>query len=314
MDTVKLSHQPGFRRLILLWMTAASILFAVFAPLGARAQSLPDVYHPTAQRAVQDYLTYQGQCWTWMRRIVLETTGRTIGFGYVSGFYEAGATEVPLSDVRQGDIIQIADDENAGPGVDYPGLHTALVLEAFGDGTFTIIDSNSKWDGIVRLRYNYDPIASANRYVGLEVHAWRIPLDGGSGSTTQPSPTPTPEPTVIPEAESFSVGDTAVVATDGGCLNLREAPALSGAKLDCLAQGSQVTVFSEVIDADGWAWVAVQTGAGQTGWVASQYLSPAASEPEPAAEPSPTATPTPEANRSDALPIHRVVVPALSVS
>ena len=336
MDTEILSRQRSFRRLILLWVMAASISVAVLAPLSARAESLPVASHPTAQRALQDYLTYQGQCWTWMRQIVFETTGRTIGFGYVSGFYEAGATEVPLSEARQGDIIQIADDQNAGPGVEYPGLHTALVLEAFGDGTFTIIDSNSKWDGIVRLRYDYDPIASANRYVGLEVHAWRIPLDGESGATASPSPTPaaeptdTPEPTVIPEAGRFSVGDSAVVTTDSGCLNLREAPSLAAAKLDCLAPGVQVVVLSEVVQADGWAWVAIRTDDGRSGWVASQYLAPApppqpagtppptaSSTPyasEPAEEPSPTATPDADVGQAEAPPPHRVVMPALSVS
>jgi Bacterial SH3 domain len=303
-------------------MIAASLIVAVLAPIGARAQSLPELTHPTVQRAMQDYLTYQGQCWPWMRQIVLETTGRTIGFGYVSGFYEAGAIEVPLSEARQGDIIQIADDQNAGPGVDYPGLHTALVVEAFGDGTFTIIDSNSKWDGVVRLRYNYDPIASANRYVGLEVHAWRIPLDGGGEPATQPSPTPTPspEPVEVPEAESFSVGDSAVVATDSGCLNLRNAPSLTGVKLDCLAQGSPVVVVSNVIEADGWAWVAVQTGDGQAGWVASQYLSPSAPQPASSETPPPaTSIPEPTATPSstpvaDAPATHRVVVPLLSVN
>ena len=275
-------------RMIPLWVVALLAVAIPVVPRQAQAETLPDIHHPTAQRAMQDYLTYQGQCWPWMRQIVYESTGNLMGFGYVSGFYEGGASEVPLSEAQQGDVIQIADDQNAGPGVDYIGLHTALVLERFEDGTFTVIDSNSKWDGIVRIRYNYDPIASANRYTGLEVHAYRFPLEGapppattesGSDPTSTPTPTASPEPP--PPAVQFELGDHVVVSTDSGCLNLRAQPVLSGERISCLAQGTRAVVLSDAVQADGWTWVAISTEDGEAGWVASEYLAMApASEPD----------------------------------
>ena len=362
MDAVRQPRQLRIRRLIPVWVIAAFAVLFILVPVGARAETLPATYHPTAQRAMQDYLTYQGQCWPWMRQIVQESTGRTMGFGYITGFLEAGAAEVPLHEAAQGDIIQIADDQNAGPGVDYPGLHTALVLEAFPDGTFTIIDSNSKWDGVVRIRYDYDPIASANRYSGLEVHAWRIPLEGESPSITPsatvtpipptvtpipptgtpvpptgtpvaPTATPVP-PTTIPEADTFDVGDDVVVSADGSCLNLRDVPSLSGAKLTCLVEGTSLEVLSEVVEADGWAWVAVRAPGGQAGWVASQYLVLAVPEPtaapsttpasvtatatpvppteEATVVPSPSPSPTPVDEQPTQQPTHRAVIPFLA--
>ena len=349
MDAAIRSTQLRVARLIPLWVIAAFAILVSVLPGDASADALPETYHPTAQRALRDNLTYQGQCWTWVRQIVFETTGRTMGFGYVSGFYEAGAVEVPLSEAVQGDIIQIADDQNAGPGVDYPGLHTALVLTRFEDGTFTIIDSNSKWDGIVRIRYDYDPVASANRFSGLEVHAYRIPLEGGdpppqtpsptstttatitstatptstASSTVPPSQTATPEPTEIPEADRFNLGDKILVTTDGGCLNLRGAPTLAGQKLGCLAEGSSATVLSDVVHEDGWAWVAVQSEDGQAGWVASEYLSALTAGPPPPPEPETTETPSPGTSTPEPSPtptpdqpppLHRAVIPFLAVT
>ena len=299
MDALHMTNQLRRRRLIPLAIAIATVLVAISLPGAARAQTLPELTHPAAQRAMQDHLTYQGECWPWIRQIVQESMGRTIGFGYVSGFYEAGATEVPLSEAQQGDVIQIADDENAGPGVDYPGLHTGLVLERFDDGTFTIIDSNSQWDGVVRIRYGYDPIASANRYSGLEVHAYRIPTDGEF--------VPIP-PTEAPEPETFSVGDTAVVTPGGGCLNLRSDATLAGSIVTCLPEGAELTVLSEPVEADGWAWVAVHLSDGAAGWVASEYLSQTASvAPAAELEPEPDEEPEPE-------PVYRRVIPLLAVS
>jgi uncharacterized protein YgiM (DUF1202 family) len=68
----------------------------------------------------------------------------------------------------------------------------------------------------------------------------------------------------------FDAGATAHVNTD--VLRLRSAPAMSGAVLADLPQGTTLTVTGMPVGADGYTWYPVTTSAGTAGWVAGMYL------------------------------------------
>lgn len=258
------------------------------------ALEAPEPTHPIAQRALRDLGSYQGECWPWVRVVVFEATGHQMGFGYRDGFFDGGAEEIPLDEATEGDIIQIADDEDAGPGADYPGLHTAIVLENHGDGTFTIIDSNSQWDGIVRLRERYDPLEAADRYSYLDVHAYRFPLTADTLPGAEPLDPPPPP---------FADGDVARVDADGDCLNLRAGPSLGHAVRRCLPDGSLVEVTGPPSWSGGRYWVPV-SAEGVAGWVAAEFLGtspPAGDEPK-------------GAGADESGPPFRVVVPLVAAS
>ena len=236
---------------ILVAFVAAATLFSSPTP-GYAAPT-----HPIAVRALDDLGTWQGECFIWVKKVVYEATGKQIGFGYRDGYLEAGAIEVSVADAQAGDIIQIVNDDWDGPGADYDGLHTAIILENNGDGTFDAIDSNQKWDGIVRLRPNYDP-ATQSRLKGIDFHIYRITGEAPSGERS-PSPAP----------EVVAKGDRATVNTPGECLRMRDEP--GGDIVSCLPHGTDVIIVSAPVTALGIQWVQVQTAAG-TGWMAAQYL------------------------------------------
>jgi len=231
--------------------------------------SLGDAVAPSASglniadEALKDLGTWQGQCFTWVKDVVQRATGATMCWGYRDGYLSGGAVEISLAEAVRGDIIQLANDSNSAAGAFYPGLHTAIVLENLGGGVVDAIDSNQNWDEVVRLRPNYDPAASAARYAGISVHVYRFP--GGSANDA---------PAAVPT--ELSAGDLAVVNADGDCLRIRAAAGLAGARLDCLPDGSTVTITGSAVTSDGLEWLPVSTTLG-SGWMAAMYLAPAAS-------------------------------------
>ena len=85
-----------------------------------------------------------GQCREFVNCVVYLDTGGKIwpvdgGGDYQASFANAGAVPVAAADAAEGDIIQIGDGDGAAL------LHTAIVLENKGGGTFTVVDSN--WVG-----------------------------------------------------------------------------------------------------------------------------------------------------------------------
>lgn len=242
----------------------------------AEAQT-PDAGQRIVDVAMRSLGAYEGECFPWVRRVIAEATGHAMGYGYREGYLVGGAVEVPLAEVRAGDVVQIANDADAGPGVSYAGLHTAIVLARQANGLLNVIDSNSRWDGIVRLRPDYDPAGAAARYPGLTARAYRFTTLGDDGIT---------EGT---QSAELTPGTNARVTADGDCLRLRSAP--GGEILVCIPDGSTVAVLDGSMSAAGLEWQYVQYG-GNVGWVAALYLTPLGSG-TPTPTPSTTPTPTP---------------------
>ena len=250
----------------------AGILLAIIAVLALHSTPTLAADPPTpvpdrvAATALKYDGTYQGECWPFVLRVVLEATGRQIGFDYRQGFFDAGAVEVSLAEARSGDIIQIADDSNTSPGADYPGLHTSIIYEVLGNGVFNVVDSNSQWDGIVHRRTDYDPVAYAARYSGLSFHIYRITGTGPSSAA----------PTTV--ARVLQPGDQASVKTPHDCLNMRSGPGTDQAAITCLPDATLVTVLAGPITVGGRAWIQIDSPAGR-GWVAKDFLAAAAAAP-----------------------------------
>lgn len=275
---VFVERKTGAHRALAITLATTTLTMLVLLgnarPNHAEAQSSS----PIVDAAMRHLGTHGGQCWTFMRAVVAQATGRQVGFDYRQGFFEAGAVEVSAEEAAAGDIIQIASDANTHPWASYPGLHTAIVIDNLGGGVFNAIDSNQNWDEMVNLRPDYNPYAAAARY-GLDVHIYRIP-GGSAGDTSAAAST------------DWAAGDGAVVAAGGDCLNLRDGPGLSASRIRCIPSGTALTAAGPATAADGFVWLEVDTPYGH-GWVAAMYLrrtAPAASEPEPvAAEPEPSA-------------------------
>ncbi len=274
-------HRPALAGFLL---SLLALCWAGFAARDAAASQLP-AGDLIVRTALADEGAYQGQCWPWVQRVVFEATGFRIGWDYREGFFEAGAVEVKLAEARQGDIVQIADDNNTAPDADYPGLHTAIVLENHGDGVLTVIDSNSQWDGIVRVRKGYTPAAAAAR-AGIGFHVYRftgIPTPGGragnDGETAARVPSAEERPVV-------KAGDTARVAAQGDCLNLRWAPGTDNAVVACIPDRTNLQVLGEPQAMEGRYWVRVLIH-GLQGYVAGEYLEWVSSPSVPASAASP---------------------------
>lgn len=284
-------QQRNMTRVMLRAGLLALVLVVTGSSVVGREDARAEENGPIAATALRYVGTHGGQCWTFMKQVVREATGRTIGFDYRLGYFEAGAVEVSPEEARNGDIIQIARDSNTSPWASYPGLHTAIILRNLGGGRFDAVDSNQNWDEMVRLRPNYDPYAAAARY-GLQVHIYRIPGGGPGDAGATP-----------PRAPSLASGDAAVVATSGDCLNLRSGPSRTATRITCLAAGTQVTITGEAVEAGGFTWVPVSTPAG-SGWVAAEYLARTgqAADTTAAAAPAPAPAPEPEPEPAPADP------------
>ena len=265
-------------QLLAVPLILAALALAVTRPTEAQAQAQaqtpPAAYGAIARTALASLGQHKGECFIWVRSVVKSALNRTIGYDYHGGYLEAGAVEVPLISARDGDIIQIANPGNTKGDAEYPGLHTAIVLDNLGNGKFRVIDSNSNHDGMVRIRNPYVPSELVARYPGTVIRVYRFDGSMGTGPVIAPPPLVT-APAVIPPPADTAPGVSVAIAADGDCLRARSAAGLGGSVLGCLPSGSRVTVLQNGPTADGYRWVQV-TGGNVTGWVAANYLSTAA--------------------------------------
>lgn len=268
-------------------LVLAALAITVLWPARAHAQTVPVAatsYGAIATRALLDNDQKKGECFPWVREVVKAATGRTIGGDYHTGYLAAGAIEVPLVSARNGDIIQITNPAITGAFVDYPGLHTAIVLDNLGNGEFRVIDSNKDFDGVVHVRNPYVPSERVARYPGLVVRVYRIEGTTAPVGTPPPPPitsTPLPQP-IGPTGTVPAAGTSATISADGDCLRVRSSAGLGGSVMGCLPSGSRVTVTANGPATDGFRWVQVSSGS-LTGWVAADYLSTSAPAPSIAA-------------------------------
>ena len=278
-------------RFVLAWASLVLVTCVLASPSSTSAADQPPLGQSSIARwAMSAVGVQQGECFPWMRRVVQAATGITIGNDYRLGYLQAGAVEVSPQAARSGDIIQIAKDADTTPLADYPGLHTAFVLENQGAGKFKVVDSNSNFDGVVRVRDGYDPGAAAARYPGLSFHVYRLPETAQSAAGA-PLPNSTGNtPGVIP------IGSAAEIAADGDCLRVRTIAGLSGGIVGCLPTGTRVTVIQPGPDVDGYHWVTIVTGS-ISGWASERYLRAVGSAPTPAPVAAPIAPVVPKAGR-----------------
>ena len=278
-------------RFVLAWAFVVLVTCVLASPSTISAADQPTLGQSSVARwAMSAVGQQQGECFPWMRRIVQAVTGLTIGNDYRLGYLQAGAVEVSPQAARSGDIIQIAKDADTTPFADYLGLHTAMVLENQGGGKFKVVDSNSNFDGVVRVRDGYDPGAAAARYPGLSFHVYRLPETTQSASAP-PLPNSTGNtPGVIP------IGSAAEIAADGDCLRVRTIAGLSGGIVGCLPTGTRVTVVQAGPDVDGYHWVTIATGS-ISGWASERYLRAVGNTPTPAPIAVPVVPVVPKAGR-----------------
>jgi hypothetical protein len=78
--------------------------------------------------------------------------------------------------------------------------------------------------------------------------------------------------------EPASVLGSAVVQAGGDCLNVRLAPSLEAEVMECVSDGTPLTVFSPSYFAGGRTWVLVDSSTAW-GWSAREYVSFVGSEP-----------------------------------
>lgn len=84
-------------------------------------------------------------------------------------------------------------------------------------------------------------------------------------------PIPAPAlPAAAPALVAASNSLTAVVSTGADCLNVRDTPSLGGTIVDCLADGTRVTLTGQTQAADGYTWAQIEG----LGWAVSDYLKP----------------------------------------
>lgn len=286
----------GFRgQFVAIFLTAVVALALTASPGRVDAYATEVVnatpkpeYNALTRLAMTALRTQQGECFPWMRRVVQAATGIVVGTDYRLGYLNAGLTEVPLAQARNGDIIQVANDANTVPTADYAGLHTAFILEPEGGGNFRVVDANSNYDGIVRVRTGYNPAERAAAYPGLSFHIYRLPGSTPGGAVITPPASLVNTPGILP------IGSAAEIAADGDCLRVRSIAGLSGAVMGCLPTGARVTVTQPGPDVDGYHWVTITNGV-ITGWASERYLR-AASGPGPAI-PQTVSNPTPPSAR-----------------
>ncbi|MEB4614613.1 lipase [Leucobacter sp. M11] len=109
-----------------------------------------------------------GECIMSAQRWILAGGGAWTGSGNPVDNYR-GATRVALDAAQPGDIIQY--ELASAPTVWAAGVHTLMITENNGDGTFTIIESNNPGgSGLVQKQKDWVPQPPS----GFQVAVWRF--------------------------------------------------------------------------------------------------------------------------------------------
>jgi hypothetical protein len=122
-----------------------------------------------------------------------------------------------------------------------------------------------------------------------EFTVWVFLRKQGTAWTVESTLAVKPETVNAPGAPwPLEKGAKVIVGGTGTCLNVRVAPSVKEAAVDCIADGTVIVLEDGPVEADGYQWWRPE---GRSGWVAGDYLRYA----DESATPSPVvaATPTP---------------------
>ncbi len=128
--------------------------------------------------------------------------------------------------------------------------------------------------GIDRFRDDGGSEQPAAPVATVEATATPVPTTPVPTATAVPStpqPTPTPPPTPAGPPARFSPGDGAVVAGTDSCLNVRAEADIEGEILDCIADGTIVTVLEGPVEQGNLTWWLIAAPE-VNGWAAELYL------------------------------------------
>ncbi|MBF2053870.1 MAG: SH3 domain-containing protein [Candidatus Sericytochromatia bacterium] len=97
-----------------------------------------------------------------------------------------------------------------------------------------------------------------------------------SEASAESPATPQATPNVIVEEDvngNLIPAGAPDATVSGDSINLRESPSTQAAALGTLSKGQRVTLLANAsVTADGYTWSQIQTAAGATGWIASQFV------------------------------------------
>jgi hypothetical protein len=120
-----------------------------------------------------------------------------------------------------------------------------------------------------------------------EYQLWVFLKKQGTAWTVESTLPVKPETVNAPGAPwPLEKGAKVVVGGTGTCLNVRAAPGIKEAAVDCIADGTVIVLEEGPVDADGFQWWRPE---GRSGWVAGDWLRYA----DESATPAPATTPTP---------------------
>lgn len=119
-----------------------------------------------------------GECIVSMARWLSAAGGTWAGGGVISSYQRSGGDSIALGSVVMGDVLQRTngDDQN------WDRVHTVVVVQNYGNGTYWVVQSNANFDGKVTENRAWTPTSPAGWYW----MGWRM----GSPKRTSPS-TPT---------------------------------------------------------------------------------------------------------------------------
>ena len=200
-----------------------------------------------------------------------------------NGGGDGGGKQTPTAEAT-------ADESSGAEAALESYVREKLTLEYAGDCSATILP---KGEGRVCSAFKGERQGRRAYVVGPSSYEFNLWLflrnDGGQWQVyaTQPVKADTAE---LPGAPwPLERGAKVIVAGTGSCLNVRVAAGTNEAAVDCVADGTEVTLAEGPVEADGFQWWRLED---RSGWVAGDYLR----YPEAGATGTPTpvpVTPTP---------------------
>jgi hypothetical protein len=212
-----------------------------------------------AEYALQHNNGYGGQCIVFARDMVRAASGGSViipgtmarNGGYYQSYIAAGATRESVTTAAEGDIIQLYNPMDQKHY--YRGMHTAIVLENKGGGTFKVIDSNFVRKYMVGVHLWNVPVAAARYHLMYAV--WRFgsadeiptktPTPARPATPTTPPPAPAAAPP--PQAATTPTVRGTVQVASGQTLHIRSGPGTGFPVIGSLANGTTIAITCQTL-------------------------------------------------------------------